>query len=623
MVRAGCLSTPAGPDITERASVDSDSLGSAARTSQNVVGAPLLQDASSLEAIDLLRRWFAGCVSGHPTCNEAASFLGSPGAAAMTQLPNRILDLGPSDGSRGLRLLETNGARAPYAALSHCWGKHRILTTVSGNIKEHLRSIALPDLPKTFQDAVAIARAMGLGYLWIDSLCIIQDDEEDWRRESALMGRVYKDAAITIAASGATDGRGGCFIPRLLVHKPVRLPYLRNELSRPNGEFIHASLFPDEEAGGLDLCPLGQRAWITQEWILSPRIVHYTKSRMLWSCRTLMKSEDEEPMTTTDEQRLLESARRYRDYKAQSQLSREESDPEDMEDFFSNWCDLLSRYTSRSLTYERDRPVAILGLGEEIGTAVGESYTAGILHHSSGSRFPAPHTDLTNLEDRCLILQLFWFASAELSRPAVLQVSAPSWSWTSTIGPVSYHTPTRTARPLVSDLRLNYVQIPGSGAPAVTQTLVSLCTTAKVVRWDPTTCNLGSHERIFPNPKLIFAQPVAREIKGFEFFSRSTLITGAAVLSQKAVFIIGEDGKPAGWAGLDLGTVPLNEDIYLAAFSENEIDGVSDGFNVMFLGARAGLNIDGLGRRFVRLGVGEILTPALFEGARTEGVVLI
>lgn len=540
----------------------------------------------------------------------------------MPQLPNRILDLDLSDKNGRLRLLETNGARSPYVALSHCWGKHKFLTTTSGNIHEQLKGIALADLPKTFQDAVAIARAMGLGYLWIDSLCIIQDDNDDWRKESALMGRVYKNAAITIAASGAKDGREGCFIPRLSARKPVQLPYLSN--GQRNGEVILASLFPDEEDAALDLCPLGQRAWITQEWILSPRIIHYTKSRMLWSCRTLLESEDSEPMTTTDEQRLVESARLYRDFKAQLQSGRGGSDPEDMEDFFFNWCDLISRYTSRGLTYERDKPVAILGLGEEFGIAVGESYTAGILHHDSGSRFPASCPDFVDMEHRCLIFQLFWFAKDELTRPTILQASTPSWSWTSTIGPISYHAPARAARPLVSGLRLNQTHISASSTTAGAQSCVNLCVTARIMRWDPTKCNLGSFRRIFPTPILVFANPTDEDLWLSQFFSRSTFITGAAVLSQRATLVLGEDGKPAGWAGFDLGALPQNEDIYLAAFSENEIDGSSDGFNVMFLGERPGLNNDGLGRRFVRLGVGEIVIAKLFGGAGVEeNVVLI
>src|SRR5438034_1924444 len=66
-------------------------------------------------------------------------------------------------------------------------------------------------LPKTFQDAVLLTRALGVRYLWIDSLCIIQDDEKDWKRENPKMGEVYQYATITIAAAHARDSSEGCF----------------------------------------------------------------------------------------------------------------------------------------------------------------------------------------------------------------------------------------------------------------------------------------------------------------------------------------------------------------------------------------------------------------------------
>ena len=78
-----------------------------------------------------------------------------------------------------------------YAALSHCWGKVRPLTTTSTNLNQHLISIPLSSMPEMFQDAVIASRELGIRYLWIDSLCIIQDSVEDWELECSKMGRVY------------------------------------------------------------------------------------------------------------------------------------------------------------------------------------------------------------------------------------------------------------------------------------------------------------------------------------------------------------------------------------------------------------------------------------------------
>ena len=108
-------------------------------------------------------------------------------------LPNRVLDLG-QEPTQTIKLLETNFRRGHYCALSHCWGppeKHPIQTT-SNTLKDHLEGIEFKVLPRTFQDAVTVTRAIGVRYLWIDCLCIVQDDKNDWKKEAAMMGSIYE-----------------------------------------------------------------------------------------------------------------------------------------------------------------------------------------------------------------------------------------------------------------------------------------------------------------------------------------------------------------------------------------------------------------------------------------------
>ena len=97
-------------------------------------------------------------------------------------LPHRIIEVAPDDASIELRTVETNGRCGQHATLSHCWGARDQwpLRTTKANLPDHLKGIPHRLLPKTFQDAVVVTRALGLRYLWIDSLCIIQDDEGDW-----------------------------------------------------------------------------------------------------------------------------------------------------------------------------------------------------------------------------------------------------------------------------------------------------------------------------------------------------------------------------------------------------------------------------------------------------------
>lgn len=184
----------------------------------------------------------------------------------------------------------------------------------------------------------------------------------------------------------------------------------------------------------------------------------------------------------------------------------------------------------------------------------------GILHHGSdASQPPATNPDPTDMEFRCLILQLFWFVESKMTRPANLQESMPSWSWTSTMGSVSHHSPAQSAKPLVTRLQLSQRK----------ETCATLCIRAKIKRWDPRPCYLGSLGDIYFSSELVYAShpPVInQEVRFSEFFSRSKYLTGAAVLALKATFMLGEDGRPRGWAGFDLGTVPQNEGIYVWHF---------------------------------------------------------
>jgi hypothetical protein len=108
-------------------------------------------------------------------------------------------------------LRDTNGAHGKYIALSHCWGKSHHLTTTTRNISAHKNGIPLDVLPATFRHAVQVAQELKIAYIWIDSLCILQDDAADWEVESAKMGNVYADSYLSVAAMSSTDDSSGCF----------------------------------------------------------------------------------------------------------------------------------------------------------------------------------------------------------------------------------------------------------------------------------------------------------------------------------------------------------------------------------------------------------------------------
>src|ERR1700744_2598321 len=121
-------------------------------------------------------------------------------------LPTRVIEVG--DPGR-IRLMVPNGAMGRYVCLSHCWGGLQPLKTTKENLSSHLHSIPPQSIPKTYQDAIELTRLLGIKYLWIDSLCIIQDSTEDWGKESASMCAVYENCDIVIAATSAKDATEG------------------------------------------------------------------------------------------------------------------------------------------------------------------------------------------------------------------------------------------------------------------------------------------------------------------------------------------------------------------------------------------------------------------------------
>jgi hypothetical protein len=178
--------------------------------------------------------------------------------------------------------------RAPYIALSHSWGKTRHIVTEKKNIENHKRGIPLDSLPKTFQDAVELTKSIGLRYIWIDSLCIIQDDTNDWKNEAAKMAEVYRNARCTVAATGSKGDQEGIFLERLQ-QDIINLRY------NAANTFIAATYSEEDVASMIELhkSPLSTRAWTMQERLLSRRTIHFTKSRVIWECCTRAETEDD------------------------------------------------------------------------------------------------------------------------------------------------------------------------------------------------------------------------------------------------------------------------------------------------------------------------------------------
>lgn len=206
-------------------------------------------------------------------------------------MPSRLLDLGQSDTAAvTVRLCISTKSLIgqQYMTLSHCWGKHVPFRLLQSNIDELQSGIALKILPKTFTDAMYITKRFRVRYLWIDSLCIIQESIQDWREEAAVMGKVYKHSYCNVAARGAIDSTGGCFFtrnPSLIMPTQVTIKWddwdgiTEQAYQVVSGPELWNTKFSNE--------PLNQRAWVLQERILSPRVIHFGTQQLWWECHTL------------------------------------------------------------------------------------------------------------------------------------------------------------------------------------------------------------------------------------------------------------------------------------------------------------------------------------------------
>ncbi|KAL2129305.1 hypothetical protein VTI74DRAFT_7951 [Chaetomium olivicolor] len=159
--------------------------------------------SDSTTAFRRVKNWINTCRASHSLCRSHAP---------KPDLPRRVIDVFGYDSN--VRLLETSGQKARYAALSHCWGTSYRLTATRESLAQLREGFSPSILAKTFQDAIEITLKLGIRYLWIDCLCIIQDDLADWEVEAAKMASIYRNAHVTISASASTDSADGCFPTR-------------------------------------------------------------------------------------------------------------------------------------------------------------------------------------------------------------------------------------------------------------------------------------------------------------------------------------------------------------------------------------------------------------------------
>lgn len=328
---------------------------------------------------------------------------------------------------------------------------------LESNVEEFKQGIVIASLPKTFRDAVGLTRALGLSYLWIDSLCIIQDSRADWARECERMSQVYAGSFINIAADASSDSSGGLFRTRSwksVVPLSIALTY------RPVGwQRTPVAIYPTGEEE-FSRSPLSQRAWVTQERLLAPRTIHFCEHKVVWECPDHYASESDVtgkvewrnspavladlavPSTTyggTDhfnrslalpmliysrDQTGMNNGQEYHNQVLITSPNANRNVPADPETLFLHkWSTIVALYSAGKLSVSTDRLMAISGIARYIqrtlwrGGAI--SYQAGLWSH----RF---------------VPQLTWYARDARRASSDAIYIAPSWSWASHIGKVVF-----------------------------------------------------------------------------------------------------------------------------------------------------------------------------------------
>ncbi|KAI1181649.1 HET-domain-containing protein [Nemania serpens] len=365
---------------------------------------PILPDVGSDEQFELMREWIRSCDAAHECYPDAP-----------TKMPSRVIDVGEEEDTRLFLLISSSESVGRYAALSHCWGQKKQQSTDNARLEQELDSfterktfeafkkeIILARLPKTFQDAVRTTRALGIRYLWIDSLCIIQDDKEDWESESKKMENVYSCAYVTIAASSATSSRDG-----FLVDRPARVFVTTATSDGP----IYLAEAIDDFKGDVEDSVLNTRGWVLQERALSRRTIHFTSTQVYWECGRCIKCETLTQLSSPKQSQFLGDSNfptfaleHFKDQRIR---------------FIQH---LYTDYCARKLTKQTDRRVAISGLEKRIGHTLQTRASYGIVW-------------------KFFQRSILWRArkAGTMSRIDYgINEKIPSWSWMAYSGEISY-----------------------------------------------------------------------------------------------------------------------------------------------------------------------------------------
>jgi hypothetical protein len=420
-----------------------------------------------------MNHWLDVCEERHSLCKVDGLHIDS----AEFILPTRLLHIGNKKTflvDSSLLPRTSQGFGPPYATLSYCWGPNSELVPkcTTANINELQENIDVDTLPKTFQDAAAIVKKLGVRYLWIDSLCIIQDDPHDKEIEISRMHLNYSMAICCIVAAAAPDVQGGCFVERRNPDaKSFSMAMKDEDTDLTVTMYPHLSDFFDAVSNG----PLATRGWTFQERQLSKRVIYFTERYIAWECRDAVATEDFPEMS---ERRWYGSGAKMRNgphrlldclpagvdmtqpnwiAEMNTRAALIQLNPTYLTRGIANrkhhhwmkkWGPIVEEFSSRSLSLETDRLPALGGLAAVISALLESPFDS------------SQHIYVAGLFLTDILRQLCWFPNVQDPRsrrsvdiwpppprdaPACTvktisdKATLPSWSWISLDCPVCYY----------------------------------------------------------------------------------------------------------------------------------------------------------------------------------------
>lgn len=407
---------------------------------------------ASWETWNDIHFWLRECELNHERCRARR-------AERVQDLPTRLLYIGAHSTRIFLHSSSGLSKETRYATLSHCWGATRPLRLTADTMAQLPHGVEVEALPPTFRDAVSFAKALGLEYLWIDSLCIIQDSTEDWAHESERMATVYANSFVNIGANGATDSQGGLCHTTQSRWKSVT-PLTMELTYTPMGwDKQMVALYPRGDGNILDEGPLAMRGWVVQERLLAPRTIHFMQRIVVWECAELCASETDVkgrismangrpfPSLLLPGAGVSYSSQRERatvlpmmintaidnhtDVSQSNQIpitlqfpNTTQGDWSRRERIFLNrWAEVVRAYSQGRLTVATDKLIAVSGIAKHMRETLWQGeplrYHAGLWGHS--------------FEE-----QLTWPTSPFHPGTRSTSYIAPSWSWASWNGKVLY-----------------------------------------------------------------------------------------------------------------------------------------------------------------------------------------